>query len=138
MRIFVIVFFLFWGTAQATELTIGDKASFDVEIAKSDEELKKGLMFVKEMPEFSGMLFDFRRFEGQGVAMWMKNTYIPLDMLFLDCDMKIVSVYENAEPLSLTRIESKRDFCYVLEINGGKARELGLSVGDKALLRAKK
>lgn len=138
MRIFVIVFFLFLGEVQAAELTIGDKASFDVKIARSDEELKKGLMFVKELPEFSGMLFDFRRFEGQGVAMWMKNTYIPLDMLFLDCDMKLVGVYENAEPLSLTRIESKRDFCYVVEINGGKARELRLAVGDKAVLRAKK
>lgn len=138
MRIFVIVFFLFLGEVQAAELKIGDKASFDVAIARSDEELKKGLMFVKELPEFSGMLFDFRRFEGQGVAMWMKNTYIPLDMLFLDCDMKLVGVYENAEPLSLTRIESKRDFCYVVEINGGKARELRLAVGDKAVLRAKK
>lgn len=138
MRIFVIVFFLFLGEVQAAELTIGDKASFDVKIARSDEELKKGLMFVKELPEFSGMLFDFRRFEGQGVAMWMKNTYIPLDMLFLDCDMKLVGVYENAEPLSLTRIESKRNFCYVVEINGGKARELRLSVGDKAVLRTKK
>ncbi|MBO5284307.1 MAG: DUF192 domain-containing protein [Alphaproteobacteria bacterium] len=138
MRIFVIVFFLFLGELQAAELTIVDKASFDVKIARSDEELKKGLMFVKELPEFSGMLFDFRRFEGQGVAMWMKNTYIPLDMLFLDCDMKLVGVYENAEPLSLTRIESKRNFCYVVEINGGKARELRLSVGDKAVLRTKK
>ena len=135
MRIFVIVFFLFFGQAQAEVLKISDKASFDVTIAKREEELLKGLMFVKKMPEFSGMLFDFRRFQGQDIAMWMKNTYIALDMLFLDCDMTVVDIFENAKPLSLERIESKKDFCYVLEINGGKVQELKLDIGDKVVLK---
>lgn len=62
--------------------------------------------------------------------MWMKNTYIPLDMLFIGCDWKVVDIYENAKPLSLRRIGSSKPFCYVLEINGGNVLAAGIATGD--------
>ena len=74
-------------------------------------------MNVRSLSDNAGMLFDLRQYPG--ASMWMKNTYIPLDMLFIGCDWKVVDIYENAKPLSLRRIGSSKPFCYVLEINGG-------------------
>ncbi len=139
MRRSVFVLGLFYAVnVSAQELYIEGKAVYDVSFAVTEEEQKKGLMFVRELAEDGGMLFDFRRYHGRGVAMWMKNTYIPLDMVFINCDFKIVDVYENAKPMSLDLIKSDTDYCYVLEINGGEAGRKNITVGDKVLYTVRK
>jgi uncharacterized membrane protein (UPF0127 family) len=85
-------------------------------------------MFRKYLPKERGMLFDFP--VEQPVMMWMKNTYIPLDMVFMDHNGRIVGIARNAEPLSETIIPSGAPAAGVLEINGGEAAELGLKTGD--------
>jgi hypothetical protein len=81
------------------------------------------------MPEDRGMLFDFKREEP--VSMWMKNTYLPLDMVFIDRTGRVVNVAENAEPLSERIIPSGAPAFAVLELNAGTARRIGLKVGDR-------
>ena len=100
-----------------------------VEIAQTDAERAKGLMFRKELPEGRGMLFDFQR--EQDVAMWMQNTYIPLDMMFIRGDGRILRIAENTEPLSTRIIPSGGPVRAVLEVIGGTARKLGISPGDR-------
>jgi uncharacterized membrane protein (UPF0127 family) len=102
---------------------------FSVEMAKTDEERQKGLMFRKELPEGKGMLFDFK--PDQDVAMWMRNTYIPLDMLFINADGTIRRIAENTEPLSEKTIPSGGPIRGVLEVIGGTAKKLGIAPGDK-------
>jgi hypothetical protein len=102
---------------------------FSVEVARTDEERQKGLMFRKELPEGKGMLFDFK--PEQEVAMWMRNTYIPLDMLFINADGTIRRIAENAEPLSEKTIPSGGPVRGVLEVIGGTARKLGIAAGDR-------
>lgn len=103
--------------------------AFSVEIAENDAERTKGLMFRKEMPEGRGMLFDFHR--EQDVAMWMQNTYISLDMIFIRADGRILSIAENTEPLSTRVIASGGAVRAVLEVIGGTARKLGIAPGDR-------
>lgn len=102
---------------------------FTVEMARSDEERQKGLMFRKELPEGKGMLFDFK--PDQDVSMWMRNTYIPLDMLFINSDGTIRRIAENTEPLSEKTIPSGGPVRGVLEVIGGTANKLGIKAGDK-------
>ncbi|MDB5492260.1 MAG: hypothetical protein JWO78_2109 [Micavibrio sp.] len=106
----------------------GKEIALSVEMAISDEAEEKGLMFRTSMPENSGMLFTF---EHEAIrAFWMKNTLIPLDMIFIRKDGKIVNIHENAIPKDLTPIFSAGPANAVLEINGGRARQLGLKTGD--------
>ena len=129
---YLIVFFLlFMGEVRADMICVKDKVCFDVEIVKDEKDLMRGLMFVKSMPRDKGMLFDFRAYNPRDISMWMKNTYISLDMIFIDCDGRIVDVKENARPLSLEYIKSEKKFCYVLEVNGGEFKERGLEIGDR-------
>lgn len=102
---------------------------FTVEMAKTTEERQKGLMFRKELPEGRGMLFDFK--PAQEVGMWMRNTYIPLDMLFINADGTIRRIAENTVPLSETTIMSGGPVRGVLEVIGGTAKKLGIKPGDK-------
>jgi uncharacterized membrane protein (UPF0127 family) len=102
---------------------------FSVELARTDETRAKGLMFVRELPEGRGMLFDFER--DQEVSMWMQNTYIPLDMLFIRADGRIHRIAENTEPLSTRIIPSRGPVRAVLEVIGGTARKLGIAPGDR-------
>ncbi len=118
--------------ANAAEIKISDKAVFHVPVAQTLEELQRGLMFVRELPEDGGMLFDFTPYQDRELAMWMKNTYIPLDMLFFDCHFTVVGIHKNAKPMSLDVITNKAKFCYVLEINGGTADKKNIVIGDKA------
>ena len=121
--------------AQAAELQILEIASkagvhaFQVEMAITPEEKEHGLMFRRELPEGQGMLFDFQ-FD-QNVAFWMKNTYIPLDMLFIRSDGRILRIAENTEPLSERNIPSGGPVRAVLEVIGGTAKKLGIAAGDR-------
>jgi uncharacterized membrane protein (UPF0127 family) len=102
---------------------------FSVEVVANDADRAKGLMFRKELPEGQGMLFDFQR--DQDIAMWMKNTYIPLDMIFIASDGRIRRIAENTEPLSERIIPSGGPVRGVLEVIGGTARRLGIAPGDR-------
>ena len=103
--------------------------AFNVELASNDAERSRGLMFVKSLPEGQGMLFDFKR--DQPVSFWMHNTYIPLDMIFIAANGRIMHIAENAKPLSDDLIPSQYPVRAVLEVIGGTAEKLGLKPGDK-------
>jgi uncharacterized protein len=109
--------------------TKGGAHAFLVEIAANDEERARGLMYRKELPEGRGMLFDFKR--EQEVGFWMKNTYIPLDMIFIQADGTIRRIASNTEPLSERTVSAGGPVRYVLEVIGGTARKLGIEAGDK-------
>lgn len=102
---------------------------FSVEIAKTDEERATGLMYRKELPEGRGMLFDFT--PEQPVSMWMKNTFIPLDMIFIRPDGRILRIAENTVPQSEKIISSGGLAKGVLEVIGGTARKYGIQPGDR-------
>ncbi|ABD07639.1 Protein of unknown function DUF192 [Rhodopseudomonas palustris HaA2] len=102
---------------------------FSVEIATTEQERETGLMYRKQLPEGQGMLFDFR--PEQPVSMWMKNTYIPLDMIFISADGRILRIAENTEPLSTKIIASGGPVTGVLEVVGGTAKKLGIAAGDR-------
>jgi uncharacterized membrane protein (UPF0127 family) len=103
--------------------------SFAVEFVANDADRAKGLMFRRELPEGRGMLFDFDR--DQDIAMWMKNTYISLDMIFINADGRIRRIAENTEPLSLATIPSGGPVRGVLEVIAGTAKKLGIKPGDR-------
>lgn len=114
-----------------SHLTIrGDfgQARFAVEIADDPAARARGLMFVERMPLMTGMLFIYER--PQPVSFWMKNTLIPLDMLFVSPRGEVLHIHENAIPGDLTPIPGGPGVQMVLEINGGMAARLGLAVGD--------
>lgn len=111
------------------ETVSGVRHQFQVEIADTEAEREKGLMFRREMAPDHGMLFIFDR--PIRVMMWMKNTPLPLDMLFIDGSGKIVDLHERAIPFSLDTIAARRKASYVLEINGGTVDRLGLAIGDR-------
>ncbi len=127
----LILMFVLPNAVRADEICIGNKGCYDIKVSQSAEEHKKGLMFVYNMPENQGMLFDFRGYNTKGLAMWMKNTFISLDMLFIGCDGVLKDIYKNAKPHSEELIKSDTDFCYVLEINGKEADKKGFTVNDK-------
>ena len=102
--------------------------AFDVEIADTPEKSKLGLMFRKQLDNDKGMLFLLP--EKRQLYMWMKNTYIPLDMLFFDTDGKIVKIIANTTPLSLKILPSDNPVGGVLEVNAGTAKRLDITVGD--------
>lgn len=119
--------------AQALEKLVIQTASgprsFDVEVMRTDEERAKGLMNRRYLPAERGMLFDFK--SEQPVAMWMMNTYIPLDMIFIRKDGTIARIAEMTEPLSTRTIASGENILAVLEINGGVSAKLGIRAGDR-------
>jgi uncharacterized membrane protein (UPF0127 family) len=105
---------------------------FQVEIVKTEEGRERGLMYRKTLPEGTGMLFDFKT--AQQVSFWMRNTLVPLDMLFIRADGSIATIHANAKPLDETPIPSQAPVRYVLEIIGGSASSMGIAVGDKVTL----
>jgi uncharacterized membrane protein (UPF0127 family) len=107
----------------------GKTHRFSVEVMRNDEERARGLMFRRFLPADRGMLFDFK--VEQPVMMWMKNTYISLDMIFIARDGRIVSIAANTEPLSERTIPSGGPTYGVLEVNGGVAARLGIKAGDR-------
>ena len=103
--------------------------NFKVEIADNDSSRERGLMFRKSLAPDAGMLFDFKT--PQDVSFWMKNTLIPLDMVFIDEHGMVVNVAANATPLSEANIPSAAPVLGVLEIRGGRAAEIGVQAGDQ-------
>ena len=99
-----------------------------VELALTEQERSQGLMYRREMPKDKGMLFIFP--DEKERSFWMKNTYIPLDIIFLDKSLKIVSVGSDARPLSTERVNSNGPSAYVLELIAGQAKVFGLQKGD--------
>ena len=105
------------------------KHAFTVEMARTNAEREKGLMNRHSMAEASGMLFDFGGDEM--LLFWMKDTYIPLDMVFIDHAGRVVSIKRDAKPLDETTISSQVPAAGVLEVNAGVADKIGLKVGDE-------
>lgn len=115
-----------------SELTIHTSSGpvpFNVELANTPSQRAKGLMFRQNLPARQGMLFDFER--EHEILMWMKNTPIPLDMIFMNGAGHIVSIVENTKPFSLDIIESGKKACAVLEVNAGSAAKFGIRVGNR-------
>jgi uncharacterized membrane protein (UPF0127 family) len=122
-------------TYPRTQLTVhaqsspGKPLTFNVWVADTPERAEQGLMFVRDLPESMGMVFplDPPRVEN----MWMKNTYIELDMLFVAADGRVTKIIERAHPLSLDNLSSDKPVSAVVELRGGAVAHLGLKVGDK-------
>ena len=102
---------------------------FSVEMATTEQEKETGLMYRKELADGKGMLFDFS--PEQEVSMWMKNTYISLDMIFIKADGRILRIAENTEPLSTKIIPSNGPVKGVLEVIAGTAQKYGIKPGDR-------
>jgi hypothetical protein len=102
---------------------------FQVEIADQPNERARGLMFRRQMADTEGMLFDFG--DDEPASFWMRNTYISLDMLFIEADGTIESIAERTTPLSDKSVPSKGPVRFVLEIKGGLSDKLGIAPGDK-------
>jgi uncharacterized membrane protein (UPF0127 family) len=107
----------------------GKTHKFVVEVARTPEEQTQGLMNRQSMPPDRGMIFPYE--PPQAVAFWMKNTLIPLDMIFVAPGGKILRIEDNAVPLSLEPVGSGEAVEAVLELNGGRAAALGLAAGDQ-------
>jgi uncharacterized membrane protein (UPF0127 family) len=115
------------------ETRAGARHQFTVELAVDPQQREQGLMYRKQMPTDHGMLFDFD--EARPVSMWMRNTLIPLDMLFLDDKGVVTHLHEGAVPLSEAIISSGGPVRYVLELNGGAVKTLGIKPGDRVVSR---
>ena len=117
----------------SADLTISDgkklKYVFRVWLADTPERQAQGLMFVRSLPDLRGMLFAYP--QPKPLSMWMKNTYIPLDMVFIDGHGRIAQVIEQTTPFSLDTISSKEPALAVLEITGGEAKRLGIKAGQR-------
>lgn len=128
---------LIWagGAAEAAEIqpleivTKSGVQMFSVELAKTEEERTIGLMYRKELADGRGMLFDFS--PEQQVSMWMKNTFISLDMIFIRADGRILRIAENTEPQSTRIIPSGGLAKGVLEVIAGTAKKYGIAPGDR-------
>lgn len=140
LRFFAVIAALLLPPAEAEQLATFTKGEvvvttasgphkFAVELAISEAQREQGLMFRQSMPADAGMLFLYQ--EDQPIAMWMKNTYIPLDMVFIAADGTVVNVGERATPQSTAIIASDGPVRAALELNGGIAGKLGIKPGDK-------
>lgn len=103
--------------------------TFKAEIARSDAERRRGLMFRRYLPPDQAMLFDWG--EVRFVHMWMQNTFIPLDMVFVGANGRVVQITANTVPHSLKLISSRVPVAAVIELNAGTAMRMGLKPGDR-------
>jgi uncharacterized protein len=104
---------------------------FQVEFARTPQEREKGLMFRRYLPKDRGMLFDFG--SAEPAAMWMENTYLPLDMVFIRADGTVARIEIHTEPLSRRVIPAGEPVLGVLELNSGVCDELGIKAGDRVI-----
>ena len=109
----------------------GDALRFDIYLAENSEQQRRGLMFVRSMPETTGMLFVYKQDDFH--SMWMKNTFIPLDMIFARSDGSVSSVISNTTPLTLASNQSREPVRYVLELNAGVARRMGIGQSSRLI-----
>ncbi|NHT75405.1 DUF192 domain-containing protein [Rhizobiaceae bacterium CRRU44] len=123
-------------TFEKAQLTIattdGKTHAFTVELALDSNQRAQGLMFRRDMPADHGMFFDFG--QTRQVMMWMKNTFLPLDMLFVSKDGKVETIHENAVPHSESIIDSRVPVAYVVELNAGVAKTLSITPGAHVAL----
>lgn len=116
-----------WGAAEFSHNVATPKGSLSVAIADDAIEREKGLMFRDRLDANSGMLFIFEK--DLAGCFWMKNTRIPLDIIWLDESKKVVYMHEHANPFDETSICPDKTATYVLEVNAGQAREYGIALG---------
>ena len=127
---FLVSFYTF--SNEKIDVSIYNKnITFNVEVAKTIEERKSGLMYRKKLLNNEGMLFIFPR--EKIIQLWMKNTYIPLDVIFISENKVIVDIKKNMEKLSETIVKSKVKSRYALEFNAGLINKLDIEIGDKVL-----
>ena len=127
---FLVSFYTF--SNEKIDVSIYNKnITFNVEVAKTIEERRIGLMYRKELLNDEGMLFIFPR--EKIIQLWMKNTYIPLDVIFISENKVIVDIKKNMEKLSETIVKSKVKSRYALEFNAGLINKLDIEIGDKVL-----
>jgi uncharacterized membrane protein (UPF0127 family) len=117
--------------AELTIVSASGPHRFTVELATTPDQMEQGLMFRQSLAADAGMLFDYRA--PAMAAMWMKNTLIPLDMLFVDERGRIINIHERAVPGSLDPIAAAAPARAVIELNGGTAARLGIRPGDQVL-----
>ena len=110
-------------------VTAKGPTAFHVEMAISPTQQAQGLMYRRSMSADAGMLFVYHR--PQPASFWMKNTFIPLDMIFIGADGRIVNIRQRTVPQSLTPVRSRGDVLAVLELNGGTSSRLGIKAGDE-------
>jgi uncharacterized membrane protein (UPF0127 family) len=118
-------------TTQLTIVSASGPHKFTVELATTPAQMEQGLMFRQSLAADAGMLFDYRA--PAMASMWMKNTLIPLDMLFVDEHGRIINIHERAVPGSLDPIAATAPARVVIELNGGTAARLGIRPGDQVL-----
>lgn len=111
--------------------TLKGENSFEVELAVTERQHSQGLMYRRSMAANAGMLFDYGSM--RHIRMWMKNTYLPLDMIFIDSKGKIINIVERTIPHSLSVISSRGRVRAVLELNSGTASRLGIIEGDRVV-----
>ncbi|MFT4717108.1 MAG: uncharacterized membrane protein (UPF0127 family) [Paracoccaceae bacterium] len=140
MRFVVVTILLCFAGFQAIAACSPDKVAlrgswgqveFAVAVVDTDETRSQGLMFVQSLPRFAGMLFVYET--PRRARFWMKNTLIPLDMIFISPEGVVKTVHSNAIPGDLTSIDGGPGVQVVLEVNGGTAQSLGINVGSEVL-----
>ena len=109
----------------------GRTLTFDVYLAEDFDQYRRGLMFVRDMPETTGMLFIYEEIDIRSI--WMKNTYIPLDIVFARDDGSVINVVRDATPQTLNSNRSTEPARYVLELNGGTTRRMAIGTNSKLL-----
>ena len=125
----LLFFYLLWLKAKAKE-SFSNLINFNVEIADNDELRAKGYMFrKKKLSDMEGMLFKYP--EPQIISLWMKNTFIPLDVLYLDENYIIKEFNENLIPHNEASVKSKGKYKFAMEINGGCIKRRKINIGDK-------
>ena len=115
-------------------VTAKGSQKFEVELAITPAQQSQGLMYRRDMPANAGMLFVYNR--PQPLSFWMKNTFIPLDMLFIDGSLRIAHIVQRTIPLSTETINSSEPAISVLELNAGTVSKLGIKPGDNVVSSA--
>ena len=132
ITVLCIAFFLSWKEdSDLVSITLKGKeadVSYLIEVADTQQKAEQGLMWRKKMPQNQGMLFIFPH--PRKVSMWMKNTYIPLDMIFLNGQNQVIWLHENARPLDESLISCPYPAAKVLELNAGEIKAQKIQLGD--------